>query len=1245
MAAVKGHCEFNGGDDSVARASIKLPKGSSASNVDSQNGSKNDTVVNSDMIAILYSEVKRKGIAGHHIESMNIFNSAGIGQIITKVFNVDITIKNMRETTPEDREIESIVVKIDFANIELKSPVIVSKETGESQALFPQTALQLKITYLNNVYANVKLTARANKRDGTHVTKEVSIDQYKLAAVPCMVGSDLCSTYRTPRESLHDLHEDPNSPGGYFIIKGAEWVIDNLENVTSNVFSMHRAIDKKEHIRGTFLSKPGDAFENSYQLVIRYFTSGSIDVELTVNKTDKIEIPFYMFFRALGMVTDRDIVDNIVYGIESRSQATIDMLKIIQEAYEVDDPKYASIRHSVDPTQILEFMSKQVNTRPQMQANLATSEEAATAQVIAQMMNMLDRYCLPHIGNDPSKRHMKLRFMGHLINKLLLAFLNIIDTTDRDSYKNKRLNAAGTSISKAFKTHFNLAVTQPLNRMIKKQFKDREFNSVDLAAIFKNAIRPDDLERLLSQAITVANQTKIKLRRMEVTSRISTQPIYYKNDMNVKSVLNTITTRSANAMQKQTERADEMRRVHSSYPGFVDISQSTDTGEKVGTVKQMACTASISHSSSSLSLKKIVSEELIGFETTSAADITRLQLTKVFVNGDWIGMCKNSHEFVRKYRTMRRKGEIHRTTSIVWELRVREVYFWTDVGRMLRPLVIVYNNYDEYCTASRAGKPIEFKQWTLLTKQHIRDIIAGKKTIADLTAAEIVEYITPDEQEDTFLAPNIETLRRDEHDITMQYTHCDIDQAIFGIVTLASAMSNHANSIRNTMYTNHRKQSAGWYALNWPYRYDKSATLQHYCDKQLITSFSDALTYPNGQNCIVALATASGYGQEDSLVLNRGSIDTGMFNASQFTIEKIDPEKKEEYATYPDEVTMAKKKDARYTNLDSKNFVKKNTYITKGQVLVSKVMKLPKQQLKYIYTDRSIVYKKDEEAYVVDVFKSINEETKNFSMIKLRTDRRPVIGDKLSSLTGNKGIISDIIPREDMIYSEDGIIPDIIVNPHSIPSRMAINQIMMTAMGIYSSIIGVPIDATPFKLIEVDDIVNRLEEHGIKYGGAKRMFNGRTGEWLDHHIFLGPTTYQRLEKFVIDEHYSMRKGPTVALTRQPLEGKTKDGGLRVGEMEKDVIVAHGTSRTLHEKFYADSDGFNLHVCRRCGNRATVNVKNNTYRCNTCGNNANIVIIPSSWVSNVFINEISAMNIKMKLDVAPFEILNKNNVHM
>jgi DNA-directed RNA polymerase beta subunit len=1049
--------------------------------------------------------------------------------------------------------------------------------------------------------------------------------------MPIIVGSNLCVTSNATRETKKQLKEDPNDAGGYFIINGMEWAVNNLESTTYNTFNVFKNMYGNEIARGTFLSKPGDYFENSYQIILKLLNTGAITLELpSKGSKDVITLPFYLVFRAFGMTRDKEIVNNIVYGITDDA-ITRDMMAVLLKAFSVDAGPYEAIRKSINPVEVVAHIAS-INI-PVANPQYIQTDENIEKYMNEQVYVILDRFILPHIGTDSEHRIRKLKYLGHLINKLISVSMDIIEPTDRDSYSNKRLHAAGTSLSKSFKTHFNFVVSHEIVSHLAKDFQSNSFSQVNLEESVKAAIKAEDLDKALIQSITAGNKV-INIKRTEIVNRVPSENLHRKNDMNTKAIANQINTPDTTA-SKQNERADEMRRVHPTFIGYVDITQSADSGEKVGMSKQMACSASICGASSSWILKKKLEEDsdVINIMKILPEEIKEKKYAKVFVNGDWIGCTTSAHNLVTKYRQIRREGGIDHEVTIIWHPFIREVYFWTDVGRLHRPLVIVYNNLQEYIDGCRSGKRVPFKQWIKLTKRHIRGLQAKKITMDDLRRENVIEYISPGEQENCYLAMDIGTLRGHANNIEYRYTHCDIAQAIFGIVSLASPLPNHSNPTRITYYTNHRKQSLGWFVLNYPYRIDKLTSLQHYCERPLVSTFSDSITYPYGHNCIIALAIYGGFNQEDSIIVNQNSVDCGMFNATFYFYQSSELDNGEQFGN-PDPLrTQGVRKDRVYEYIEDK-FIKKGTIIHKNYVLAIKVVKKNKPD-DYLYVDRSIVYNRDEPAYVERIVQSRNDNDMPVVKIKYRMNRPLRMGDKLSSRSGNKGIVSKMYSRHDMMYFEDGLRVDAIVNPHSIPTRMAVNQPIECALGILCAKIGCSINATAFEPVNLPEIIEKLAKFGHKYGGHRRAFNGMTGEWFDTLIFVGPTTYQRPDKYVADVQHAAEDGATNAVTRQPVDGKANNGGIRIGEMEKDVLAAHGTMTFTAEKWYKDSDEFDRYVCRNCKNIAIVNEDLGLYRCKYCGDDADIAKVASTWCANQFDHYIRPMNIKMLYELEPY----------
>ncbi len=955
-----------------------------------------NNINSNDLISILDSMLnKKKGLIEHHIESMNKFNETGIKQIMTSGFNIQVELNNERNQTDEDKNITKYLMKAKILDVKLTSPVTINYDTQKPQILYPNEAHTKDLTYSSPMYIDAEVSCTAYKKDGTEEVKKEIIKNYRLGSIPIMVGTKLCNTYNKGRDALLNLNEDPTELGGFFIIKSNEWIIDSLESMTFNSPREFKNVGHKNELcRADIISKPGDNFENSSILFIKLLTNGNIVFEVTNNKFRDISIPFYVLFRAFGICSDKEIIEHITYSLDESDPVVKEMLIILEKAFL---SKYTPITDAYKVTNqidILELIGRHINEYYLSNLTTANKNNENTRKYnINNVLQILDKDILPHVGLMPEDRYKKVRFLGHLIHRLLLVHLDILPSTDRDSYINKRINTAGVSYAKVFKTNFNFAIVQQLRRQFTKDLKGTSFSNLNLKHSFETAIYGHEFERALIQAIVTGDKT-ININRKAVHNRLSSQQLHRKNQINVISALRNINTANTSSA-KQSSRANEMRRFHSSMIGYVCCVQSADTGEKVGMQKQMAISAKVCLGSSSEVLKDIILEdsELIKLDNKlTNLEIYNKKLTKVFVNGDWLGCTNNYLEFMNKYKLKRRNNEIHYLTTIVFHVQSNELSFWVDIGRIVRPLIIVYNNEKEYY---KSNKTIEFKQYIKLTKEHIINLNGGIINYEDLLNEQIIEFVAPEEQQNCLIAKDIETLNQHLNDPLIRYTHLDIPQSIIGIPGLTSPFSNHNQAARVVFQTNQVKQTCGIPCLNFPYKSYKEMHLQVYNQKPLIKTIANKYYAPIGMNSIVAVMIYGGYNQEDSLIINQGAIDRGLFTTHHFTFEKTELDKNEEFINPDPSVTADIKAYSNYDKLVN-GVVPVGTYIENGDVIIGKIGKLNKsdQYDNFKYYDKSIVYKYDEPAYVWEVIKGRNEEDNLFCKIVFRSVRKVAIGDK-----------------------------------------------------------------------------------------------------------------------------------------------------------------------------------------------------------------------------------------------------------
>ena len=435
------------------------------------------------------------------------------------------------------------------------------------------------------------------------------------------------------------------------------------------------------------------------------------------------------------------------------------------------------------------------------------------------------------------------------------------------------------------------------------------------------------------------------------------------------------------------------------------------------------------------------------------------------------------------------------------------------------------------------------------------------------------------------------------------------------------------------------KQAVGIYTSNFNTRIDTMGHVLHYPQKPIVKTklaqYTNSDSLPSGINAVVAIMTYSGFNQEDSVMINQSAIDRGLFTSSYYKsyrdmCSKNHSTGEEEYFTKPVIDTDGRVKPFNYEKLGEDGFVPKNTYVDMNDVCVGKVMP-HKQHGTVVYRDTSTQIKGNDEGYIDQNYQSVNGDGYKFCKIKLRQYRKPVIGDKVASRSAQKGTIGMTYKQHDMPFSKNGITPDIIMNPHAVPSRMTIGQLMECIMGKAACHLGTYGDSTPFTDCSVEGIANILGRSGYERYGNEILYNGRTGQQIQTEIFIGPTYYQRLKHMVSDKMHSRgSSGPLVSLTRQPAEGRARNGGLRFGEMERDAIVAHGASVFLKERMIDVSDHFKCFICNKCGLICTANPERNIYKCNNCKNNAEISQVRIPYAMKLLMQELMSMSVAPRL---------------
>lgn len=647
--------------------------------------------------------------------------------------------------------------------------------------------------------------------------------------------------------------------------------------------------------------------------------------------------------------------------------------------------------------------------------------------------------------------------------------------------------------------------------------------------------------------------------------------------------------------------------------------------------KQLSVSADITGASSSEVLKHIVLDDpdLIKIDAIlkDLTLMTKHNLHKVMVNGDWLGCVSNFAAFLARYREKRRTGEIHVFTTVSHHITSNEIHMWVDSGRLSRPLLVVRNNMNE-----PGYTHDKFRQWINLTDDHIKKLKSGEIDIDDLAREGIVEYITTEEHENTYIAFEFDRFKQHLNDPLNRFTHVDIPQGNMGLVALTSVFANHNQAARIVFQTNQVKQTNSWALKNWAYVAHKDLYHQIYNEDPLVSTFAYQHIPPMGTNAMVAISIYGGYNQEDSLIVNRSSVDRGMFDAAHFTYDKVEIEQNEILGRPDPSATADIKSYCNYEKLVA-GIIPEGTFVQEGDCLVGKVAKLQKSEMKdpnVIYTDRSMVYRKKEPAYVWKVVHAPNHDDREIIKIVFKTYRETEIGCKFSSRAGQKGVAGFLYDESDMPTTKEGVRPDLIFNPLSLITRMTTGVVFEGMLAKLAAHTGSRPEATMFKKLDTDNIATTLESYGFRRNGTERLYNGMTGNYMDAEIFIAPLAYQTLQKYTIDTVYANSISPTDALTKQPLHGKSNNGGLKAGSMET-ACLSVSSINFLQEKMHVHSDGVEAYVCERCGSRAVVaNEEAKIFKCNHCANMASLVKYKTSHTSQLFLNEMQGMSVGTKI---------------
>lgn len=1291
----------------------------------------------------------------HQIESYDHFINHQIQKTID-MFN-PVRIHSEHDFIAEHGN-HALEVVVKFENFKLYPPQI-HENNGATKMMLPQEARLRNFTYASTMTIDIRIEYIVRNSDNEPTVIHKFLPKINIGKMPIMVKSSVCVL--TQNHHIQPIYtgECHMDCGGYFIIKGSEKTVLGQERAAENrIYCFDGKNTTKWSYYAEIKSVPDFKCISPKQIEMMIASKNNgfgHGIYITIPRI-KQPVELFVLFRALGILTDKDICSYILLDIDAVIHE--ELLAFLQASI-IDANKYMTqedaMRHI---TSLVAYMPMGVDKETGAKKKREFAQE------------VLDNDLFPHCGSLPQK----LFLLGYMAKKLIQTSKGWIPLDDRDSYLNKRIELTGTLLNNLFRNYFNKLVKEMQKQVVReintgswRSTEDFEniINMTNIYKIMKSTTIENGINRALATgdfSVKQSSSTKVgvaqvlnrltyvaslsHLRRINTPMEKSGEmveprklhgttfgflcltgdtEVLMSDKMTIKKIKDMRDGDRVNTVNPQT-LLDEPSDIHSffskmpdklfeittisgrtikataNHPFLIsidgkpewknledlkptdkmivrhvddegvghyihDLLQSTieiepelvydfttrsdnhsfvassfvthncpaetPEGQSIGIVKNLSYLGHITIPTSSVGVRQYVQPFIQKVEDCLPCDL--FTKVKVFVNGAWVGVTDKPFDLYTDMKDKKYKGIINIYTSIIFDYKLAEIRICNDGGRLTRPVLKVKDNK------------------AIITKEIIDKLASKELSWNDLLTScrldeSVIEYIDPDEQNYAMIAMKSKGSAAADSAGFYKYTHCEIHPStIFGVLASCIPFPEHNQAPRNTYQTAMAKQAMGVYATNFDQRMDKTAYVLNYPSRPLVETrvmnFLHLNQIPSGTQIHVAIMTHTGYNQEDSVLINKAAIDRGLFLATIHHTEKDEDKniiRDEIIRCKPDKTKTKGIKFGNYDKLNSQGFIPENQLVENRDVIIAKIIPIkdnrndPTKLIKY--EDQSKTFRTTEETYIDKNYTGRNGDGYNFAKVRVRILRKPVMGDKVSSRHGQKGTVGNIVPECDMPFTKDGLRPDIIINPHAIPSRMTIAQLKETLLGKVLLELGMFGDGTSFGELDIKTIAEELQRVGYESYGNEVMYNGLTGEQLETSIFLGPVFYQRLKHMVNDKQHSRSIGPMVNLTRQPAEGRSRDGGFRVGEMERDVMIAHGASRFCRERLYDASDKYSINVCKKCGMTAAYNDGKKRgsdftiHLCRTCGNKTDFARVEVPYAFKLMSQELQTINVATRI---------------
>jgi len=1085
--------------------------------------------------------------------------------------------------------------------------------------------------------------------------RTLTLEKIYLGKFPIMVQSNYCVLKDLPREVRHTMGECNNDLGGYFIIDGKEKTVVSQEKFADNMLYIRDVNDEKYLYSAEIRSVSENVSKPIRTLSVKIATptSSYSNKNIVVNIPNvRKPVPLFIVFRALGIISDKDIITTCLLDINKYDNMMDLFIPSVHDA--------GMIMTQRNALQYIAILTK--------------------GKTIAHALEILSDYFLPHVGevNFINKAY----YLGYIVFRLLSVYIGLEPATDRDNFKYKRIELVGTLMNELFREYYTIQ-----QRHIQLAFEE--------IVHYNESIYADNLYGLIDKNYKEVFREKIvetgfrKAFKGNWGSQTHTKRIGVVQDLNRLSFNSALShLRKTNLPLDASVKLVGPRVLHSTQWGMFDPIDTPDGGN-IGIHKHISISAYITQGISREPIIQWLREKIDMKKIEDCSPLMLANMTKILLNGLWAGsISSNPIDVVKKIKLFRRNALIPIYISVTFDIKQKTIFIYTDGGRICRPIFyrddetnkMSFDNkeiinkiktdnfsWNDLITGFNKKKsgfnPNDYKMYEL---NELYEGIESELNPAKLDKFKknkaIIDYIDTNESEDALIALSNEAI---ENEDKAKHTHMEIHESfIFGMMCNLINFPENNPATRNSFSCGQSKQACSLYHTNHQVRMDKTAVVL--CSGQIPLVKSRYLEYinneenPYGENAIVAIMCYTGYNVEDAILINEGALKRGLFRTTYYsTYESHEEKSKSGDVTVEklftnienDETVNGKKPGYDYSKLDQFGIIRENTPVDEKTVLIGLAANNATNKL--VKIDMSKTPKKGQLGIVDKTFITESEEGQRIAKVRVREERIPNIGDKMASRSGQKGTIGLVIPEEDMPFTKDGLRPDMIINPHAIPSRMTIGHLVECIIGKAATLYGGFSDCTAFnnKGSKVGVFGELLPKVGFHSSGNELLYNGMTGEQIESEIFIGPNYYMRLKHMVKDKINYRALGPRTALTKQPVSGRANDGGLRIGEMERDSVISHGAAEFLRESMMERGDKYYMAICNKTGLLAIYNPSKNIFispmadgpikfvgsltdndmridNVTKYGRNFSVVCIP--YTLKLLIQELQTINVQMRI---------------